>query len=281
MTSTETAAVAQALFQVTADGAVSVVAPSLDGPEAGAGWLGLVQPHLSFAETISLSSPVSALSYVVFPGGFAAVRYRTWGPHRLGVVETHALLGEEDTVTAEPALSTANWPDRPAGTPADLLALSLAWPLQALAGPELPPEPAGTTETIVIDLQRGQGTSPHNEYRVNVVVHRYEYGVEPQGAAVPAPPAPVPAVAVPVAPAVPSAPAPGPALRSALTFARWCTSNGPNTSVLRTSPSCRSTGERSPANCCASVRSPMSRASRTWRTQRRRPIAPGCTGRRC
>ncbi|MGW3992450.1 hypothetical protein ACWEF6_03080 [Amycolatopsis sp. NPDC004772] len=301
MTSTEAVAtaVAQALFQVTADGAVSVVASSLDGPEAEAGWLGLVQPHLSFAETISPSTPVSALSYVVFPGGFAAVLYRTWDPQRPGVVETHALLGDENTVTAELALSTANWEDRPAGTPADrrlpsllagelrepdapeqfraralaqadLLAHSLAWLLQApdgpigfvgcppsdrvailwalreIAAPELPPrrwtfathddgvvngglditffesppEPAGTTGTIVIDLQRGQGASPHNEYRANALVYRYEYGVEPPGAAVMpavlAPPAPVP-----VAAAVPSEPAPDPILRSTLTFARW------------------------------------------------------------
>ncbi len=306
MTSTETVAtaVAQALFQVTADGAVSVVASSLDGPEAEAGWLGLVQPHLSFAGTISPASPVRALTYVVFPGGFAAVLYRTWDPQRPGVVETHALLGEENTVTAELALSTANWPDRPAGTPADrrlptllagelrepdaperfraralaqadLLAHSLAWLLQAPAGPigfvgcppedrtailwalreiaapelpsrrwtfathddgvvnsglditffESPPEPAGTTGTIVIDLNRGQGASPHNEYRANALVYRYEYGVEPPGAAltpaVLAPPAPVPAMAGPVAPVVASAPAPEPVLRSTLTFARW------------------------------------------------------------
>ncbi|WP_328618144.1 hypothetical protein OHS18_20565 [Amycolatopsis sp. NBC_00355] len=303
MTSTETVttAVAQALFQVAADGAVSVVASSLDGPEAEAAWLGLVRPHLSFAETIGASAPLRALSYVVFPDGFAAVLCRTWDPQRPDVVETHALLGEENTVTAELALSTADWPGRSARPPADrrlpslvvgelrdaaaaaaarlraqalahgdLLAHSLAWLLQSSATPigflgcapedrtailwalheiaatelpgrrwtfathddgvvnggfaikffESPPEPAGTAGMIVIDLQRDQGASPHNEYRANALVYRYEYGIDPPGAdvtpAVLAPPAPVPVAAVPAV-----MPAPEPVRRSTLTFARW------------------------------------------------------------
>jgi len=166
MTSTETVttAVAQALFHVAADGSVSVVASSLDGREAEAAWLDLVRPHLSFAESIDVSAPLRALSYVVFPGGFAAVLCRTWDPQRPEIVETHALLGEENTVTAELALSTADWPGRPAWPAADrrlpplaagelrepvaagrfraralaqgdLLAHSLAWLLQSPATP--------------------------------------------------------------------------------------------------------------------------------------------------
>ncbi|WP_410597386.1 hypothetical protein [Amycolatopsis sp. lyj-23] len=302
MTSTDTVttAVAQALFHVAADGSVSVVASSLDGPGAEAAWLDLVRPHLSFAESIGVSAPLRALSYVVFPGGFAAVLCRTWDPQRPDVVETHALLGEERTVTAELALSTADWPDRPAGPPADrrlpplaagdlrqpvaagrfraralaqgdLLAHSLAWLLQSpatpigflgcppadrtailwalreIAAPELPgrrwtfathddgaadsgfditffetpPQWVGTTGMIVVDLHRDQGASPHNEYRANALVYRYEYGVEPPGAdrtpAVLAPPAPVPVLAAPATPA----PVPEPVLRSALSFERW------------------------------------------------------------
>jgi hypothetical protein len=301
MTSTETVttAVAQALFQVAAGGVVSVVASSLDGPEAEDAWLGLVRPHLSFAETMYGPAPLRALSYLVFPGGFAAVLCRTWDPQRPGVVETHALLGEEHTVTAELALSTADWPGRPVRPPADrrlptlvagdvrgpeaagrfrtralaqgdLLAHSLAWLLQSPATPigflgcppgdriailwalreiaaaelpgrrwtfathddgvvnggfditffESPPRSAGTAGLIVIDLQRGQGASPHNEYRANALVYRYEYGIDPPGAdvtpAVLAPPAPVPVAAVPAV-----VPAPEPVRRSTLTFARW------------------------------------------------------------
>jgi hypothetical protein len=55
MKSTETVmtAVAQALFQVTADGSVSVVACSLDAEGA---WLKLARPRLSFVKTIDVSS---------------------------------------------------------------------------------------------------------------------------------------------------------------------------------------------------------------------------------
>ncbi|WP_103350734.1 hypothetical protein [Amycolatopsis sp. CA-128772] len=290
MASTErvTTVVAQALFQVAADGAASVVASSLDGASAEEAWLGFVRPHLRFAETNG------ALTYVVFPGGSAAVLRRTWDLQRPGVVETHALMGADDAVTAKLALSTEDWKGRPVQPPADgrlpalgagdlwdpdaaerfraralaqadLLAHSLAWLLQSPATPigfvgcpaadrtailwalreiaanelpkrtwtfathagaagsgldivffDSPPQRVATAEMIVIDLDRGQGASPQNEYRANALVYRYEYGVDPPGvggaSAVPAPPATVPDVAA----MVPASPA-----RSTLTFARW------------------------------------------------------------
>ncbi|MEV6829505.1 hypothetical protein [Amycolatopsis sp. NPDC051102] len=292
MASTErvTTVVAQALFQVAADGAVSVAASSLDGASAEDAWLGLVRPHLRFAETNG------ALTYVVFPDGAAAVLRRTWDLQRPGVVEMHALLGADETVTAELALSTADWKGRPVQPPADrrlpslsagelwdpdaaerfrgralaqadLLAHSLAWLLQSpatpigfvgcpgadrtailwalreIAAPELPertwtfathdgaagsgldivffdspPQRVATAEMIVIDLARGQGASPQNEYRANALVYRYEYGVDPPAVGTPVP-VPAPAALVPaVAAMVPAQPAP---VRSSLTFARW------------------------------------------------------------
>lgn len=50
----------------------------------------------------------------------------------------------------------------------------------AIAFFDTPPEdPAGR---LVIDVRRGQGASPHNEYQANALVYRYEYGVDPPDA---------------------------------------------------------------------------------------------------
>lgn len=63
-----------------------------------------------------------------------------------------------------------------------------------------PPDPAGR---LIIDVRRGQGASPQNEYRANALVYRYEFGVDPpNAAAAPAnlpvpPPAPPPLRPVP------------------------------------------------------------------------------------
>lgn len=56
-------------------------------------------------------------------------------------------------------------------------------------------EAAVMTDRIVVDLHRGQGASPQNEYQANALVYRYEYGVDPPSSApaVLPPPAPVPA----------------------------------------------------------------------------------------
>lgn len=68
-----------------------------------------------------------------------------------------------------------------------------------------PPGPGGVPNRVVVDLGRGQGASPQNEYRANALVYRYEYGIDPPGMATApsAPPAPVP---VPAAPPVPTVP---------------------------------------------------------------------------
>lgn len=66
-----------------------------------------------------------------------------------------------------------------------------------------PRDPAGR---LLIDVSRGQGASPHNEYRANALVYRYEFGVDPPNvtaapANLPMPPAaPAPVLPLPVEP---------------------------------------------------------------------------------
>lgn len=289
MTSTAavTTAVEQALLRLAEDGTTSVVASSLDAEQAELGWLGLVGPHLGFAEAPDPPGP--AFSYHVFPNGFAAVLRRTWSGDRPGCVDAHALLGLDAQLTPAVALSISDWtgwrdesptdgrlprlrvddvqvPDASARLRAralgqgDLLARSLAWLLQSPRTPiglvgcpdpdrtalvwalweiaaallpsrswtfsthgdapgdarptavtffATPPARSALPDRLVIDLHRGQGASPQNEYRANALVYRYEYGIDPPSAAA-APavlpvPAPAPGVpAVPVAEPVPA-----------------------------------------------------------------------------
>jgi hypothetical protein len=166
MTSTGmvTTAVEQAFFQLTEDGTTSVVASSFAVEQAELGWLSLLGPYLGFSEVPGSPSPVHALSYLVFPDGFAAVLRRTQDARRPGCVDAHALLGLDAQLTPAVALSASDWSgwrdDPPADrqlarlradevqVPAaadrlraralsqgDLLARSLAWLLQSPGTP--------------------------------------------------------------------------------------------------------------------------------------------------
>jgi hypothetical protein len=162
MTSTgmATTALEQAGFRLDGDGNASVVASSLDSEQAELGWLGLINPHLGFVELPDSPSCVHAFSYLVFPGGFAAVLRRTRDADRPDSVNARALLGPASELTAAVALSTVDWPhwgDQPTAdrrlprlrseevrvpeardrlrtralSRGDMLARSLAWMLQA------------------------------------------------------------------------------------------------------------------------------------------------------
>jgi len=73
---------------------------------------------------------------------------------------------------------------------------------------DTPPARTGSTGRIIVDLRRGQGASPLNEYRANAMVYRYEYGVDPPGVdAAPGQlsvPVPVPAQSTAPVPAAPT-----------------------------------------------------------------------------
>ena len=254
---TVTTAVEQAFLHNARDGTTSVVASSLDGEDAELSWLGLLVPDLAGNAIPGKPQPAYALSYLTYPGGFAAVLRRSWDAGRPGTVDTHALLGVAALLTPETALAAQDWPGWLAEPPvdrrmsrlrleqlpgpdteararalaqADLLARSLAWLLQSPAAPlgllgcpevdrtalvwalreiaapllgqrewtfcthgdadhggpptaitffdARPASPTGT-DRIVVDLGRDQGASPHNEYRANALVYRFEYGVDP------------------------------------------------------------------------------------------------------
>jgi hypothetical protein len=105
---TATTAVEQAFLRRDDDGTCRVLASSLADADAVSGWTGLVESYLGPVDE-SGDQAHRSLSYRTFPSGFAAVMCRTSHPDRPGVVDTHALLGLAEQLTATVALLTSQW----------------------------------------------------------------------------------------------------------------------------------------------------------------------------
>ncbi|GAB3430855.1 hypothetical protein [Actinophytocola sediminis] len=101
-----TTAVEQAWFRLGVDGTITTVASSFGDEHAERGWLDLVGPHIGFPGDFPPAAG-PAVSYLVFPAGFAAVLYRV--RESTGATVAHGLLGRADELTAPVALSTVDW----------------------------------------------------------------------------------------------------------------------------------------------------------------------------